>query len=53
MNTLVTTYDHTDAILAKYQFSTWEEAGDFVAHYDLETGNMRDYEVVKVTIEMI
>ena len=51
MDTVVTTFDKHNAVLAKYIFASFHEARDFVGNYDLETGNIRDENIEKITIE--
>ena len=51
-NTVVTTYDAKNEILAKYIFETFEQACTFVGNYDLDAGNIRDVAVHQITIQI-
>ena len=51
MDTVVTTFDKHNAVLAKYIFTSFDEACDFVGNYDLQTGNIQAEEIERITIE--
>jgi len=52
MNTTITTYSASGAILAKYEMASMDAALDFMASVDLTCGQINGAdEITKITIE--